>query len=72
MHEKIRYTIKIPLPSEPPVEEDAAHEAWKTHKSDAIIAQCIILATITLEHRRLYMDYSAYEIMIKLKDLYEE
>ena len=51
MHEKILYTIEIPLPSEPLDEAEAAHEAWKTHKSDAITAQCIILATMTPEHR---------------------
>ena len=38
MYEKILYTIEIPLPSEAPVEEDSAHEAWKMHKSDAITA----------------------------------
>ncbi|XP_052198287.1 uncharacterized protein LOC127805574 [Diospyros lotus] len=71
-HEKILYTIETPLPPEPSLEDAVAHEAWKTHKGDMITAQCIILAAMTPEHRCQHKGYTAYEIMARLKDLYEK
>ena len=71
-HEKILYTIEIPLPLDPPLKDAVAHEARRTHKGDMIPAQCIILAIMTLEHRKQHKGYNAYEIMERLKDLYKE
>lgn len=67
------YVLLVPLPQEPPLTSIEAHNAWLKHNDVSINISHLMLEAMDplLRERVEIFSYTAYEMMIKLKELHK-
>ena len=71
--EKKSYVLDAPLPNEPARNATfVQRETFETKKSDSNDVTCLMLATMVPELQKQFMDQEAYEIMVHLKEMFQE
>ena len=71
--EKKLYVLDAPPPPEPARDAtEVQRETYESKRSDSNDVTCLMLATMVPELQKQFMDQEAYEIMVHLKEMFQE